>query len=208
MYDEFEEGEFSKIFNTTDFGYTTITVEQPLRQSWALNPDRIESALAIKTMEKLTAGERELIHQALLAESASDSSATTDAAAFMNRVKTSLGQTPLTAAQLKALVGALSTRDESAPVVTDAKGKPVADAGLRDTENVPLSEDIDEYVAREIAPHLAEFWVDRSKDKVGYEIPFTRHFYKYVPPRPLEEIDNDLNTLIAEITALLKEVEN
>jgi type I restriction enzyme M protein len=70
-----------------------------------------------------------------------------------------------------------------------------------------LSEDIDEYVAREIAPHVTDFGVDRSKDKVGYEIPFTRHFYKYVPPRPLEEIDNDLNTLIAEITHLLKEVE-
>ena len=207
MYDDFEEGEFSKIFNTTDFGYTTITVEQPLRQSWALTPDRIESALAIKTLEKLTAGERALIHQTLLAESAKDSSSTTDSAAFMNRVKTALAQNSLTAAQLKALVGALSTRDETAPIVTDAKGKPVADAGLRDTENVPLSEDIDEYVAREIAPHVTDFWVDRSKDKVGYEIPFTRHFYEYVPPRPLEEIDNDLNTLIAEITHLLKEVE-
>ena len=207
LYDEFEEGEFSKIFNTTDFGYTTITVEQPLRQSWALSPDRIETALATKPIEKLTAGEREHIHQALLSESAKDDSPTTDAAAFTNRVKTALGQTSLTTPQLKTLVAALGSRDKTAPIVTDAKGKPVADAGLRDTENVPLSENIEEYASREIAPHVDDFWLDRSKDKVGYEIPFTRHFYKYVPPRPLEEIDNDLNNLIAEITTLLKEVE-
>ena len=207
MYDEFEESEFSKIFNATDFGYTTITVEQPLRQSWALTADRIESALATKTMEKLTAGERELIHQALLAESAKDDASTTDNAAFMNRVKAALGQTTLTAAQLKALVGALSARDETAPIVKDAKANPVADASLRDTENVPLSEGIDDYITREIQPHHKDFWVDRSKDKIGYEIPFTRHFYKYVPPRPLEEIDNDLHKLIAEISILLREVE-
>jgi type I restriction enzyme M protein len=98
-------------------------------------------------------------------------------------------------------------RDDTAPVIRDIKGNPVSDPELRDTENVPLSEDIDDYIAREIAPHLEHFWVDRSKDKVGYEIPFTRHFYKYVPPRSLDEIDADLNKLISEITVLLAEVE-
>jgi type I restriction enzyme M protein len=72
---------------------------------------------------------------------------------------------------------------------------------------VPLGESIHEYFAREVLPHIADAWIDESKTKVGYEIPFTRHFYKYVPPRPLEEIDADLNTLIAEISELLSEVE-
>lgn len=113
----------------------------------------------------------------------------------------------LTAPQSKALIAGLAERDETAPIVTDAKGRPVPDTDLRDTENVPLTEDIDDYIAREIAPHLEHFWIDRSKDKVGYEIPFTRHFYKYVPPRSLDEIDADLNQLISEITVLLAEVE-
>ena len=60
----------------------------------------------------------------------------------------------------------------------------------------------------EIEPHLTAFWVDRDKDKVGYEVPFTRHFYKYVPPRPLAEIDKELNQLLGEIGEVLKEVEN
>jgi type I restriction enzyme M protein len=92
--------------------------------------------------------------------------------------------------------------------VTDKKGNSAPDPELRDTENVPLTQDIPEYIDREIKPHLKEFWVDRSKDKIGYEIPFTRHFYKYTPPRPLEEIDSELNQLLSEISQLLKEVEN
>ena len=132
-----------------------------------------------------------------------------EAGAFARDLKQLLAGEPvaLTAAQLKALLAGLSERDDTAPVIRDAKGGMLPDPALRDTENVPLANDIDDYIAREIAPHLEHFWVDRSKDKVGYEIPFTRHFYKYVSPRPLDEIDADLNKLIAEITALLAEVE-
>ena len=72
---------------------------------------------------------------------------------------------------------------------------------------MPLSQDVDEYIAKEVAPHLSEFWLDRSKDKIGYEVPFTRHFYEYVAPRPLQAIDSELNELLKEITSLLKDVE-
>ena len=113
----------------------------------------------------------------------------------------------LNASQLKNLISGLAERDDAAPLVRDAKGKLTADASLRDTDNVPLSVEIDDYVAKEIEPHLSNFWLDRSKDKVGYEIPFTRHFYKYVAPRPLAEIDGELNKLIAEISHLLIEIE-
>jgi type I restriction enzyme M protein len=207
-YHAFEVSDESKIFKNTDFGYTTITVEQPLRMSWAVTPERVEVALEVKAFEKLSAGDRIQLEETLAGEAALDASTTFDGAAFTKRIKEAVANLDLNASQIKNLVSGLAEHDDEAPLVRDAKGKITADASLRDTENVPLSLDIDEYVAREIAPHLPDFWLDRSKDKVGYEIPFTRHFYKYEAPRPLEEIDVDLNKLIAEITILLTEVEN
>lgn len=97
-------------------------------------------------------------------------------------------------------------RDGKGRIETDRKGQPKADSSLRDTENVPLSEDIDAYFAREVAPHVPDAYIDRSKTKVGYEIPFTRYFYKYVPPRPLEEIDRDLKAKTETILKLLGEI--
>ena len=77
---------------------------------------------------------------------------------------------------------------------------------MRDFENVPLKQDIDAYFEREVRPYLTDAWIDRSKDKVGYEINFNRHFYKYTPPRPLEEIDADLRNAEDQIASLLREV--
>lgn len=207
-YHSFANSDSSKIFKTTDFGYTTITIEQPLRLSWAITPARIEAALEAKAFEKLSAGDRVQLEEVLAAEAAVDASSTADSAAFAKRIQNAVSNLGLTASHIKNLLAGLSEHDDEAPLVRDAKGKLVADSSLRDTENVPLSVDIDEYVAREIAPHSPDFWLDRSKDKVGFEIPFTRHFYKYEAPRPLEEIDADLNKLISEITLLLSEVEN
>ena len=109
--------------------------------------------------------------------------------------------------------------DENGEVVRDRKGEPKPDAKKRDTENVPFTyggntlgdagrdETIAAYFAAEVAPHVPDAWVDTAKTKVGYEIPFTRIFYAYTPPRPLEEIDRDLEQQIAEILELLREVE-
>jgi type I restriction enzyme M protein len=80
------------------------------------------------------------------------------------------------------------------------------DADLRDFENVPLTDYIDAYFEREVRPHVPDAWMDRSKDKVGYEINFNRHFYRYSPPRPLEEIDAELKQAEEEILRLLREV--
>lgn len=205
-YGENVESETSKIFRTTDFGYTTITVERPLQLNWAFDAERLPLALAAKPLGALSDESRATIER--LAES-SPIVQSTDADAFARALKQLLvtESISLTAPQLKALLAGLSEWDHTAPVIRDAKGNPVPDPELRDTENVPLTEDIDDYIAREIAPHLDQFWVDRSKVKVGYEIPFTRHFYRYVPPRSLVEIDADLNKLIAEITGLLADVE-
>lgn len=94
-------------------------------------------------------------------------------------------------------------RDERGAIVRDAKRKPKPDPSLRDTENVPLDEDINAYFEREVLPHVPDAWIDHSKTKVGYEIPFTRHFYEYVPPRPLAAIDGELQQISREIQALL-----
>jgi type I restriction enzyme M protein len=83
------------------------------------------------------------------------------------------------------------------------KGKPQADSSLRDTDNVPLSEDLDTYFRREVLPHAADAWIDEEKTKTGYEIPFSRHFYEFEPPRSLTEIDADLAHVTAQIKAMI-----
>jgi type I restriction enzyme M protein len=204
LYGNHEQSDASKIFRNDDFGYTTITVERPLRLTWAITPERVELALASKSLSKLSDDDLSRLRTEL-----AETAPTSELVSFTKVVKDAAKRANVTlaAAQLKSILDAFSERDETAPIVTDAKGIPVPDTDLRDTENVPLTEDIDDYIAREIAPHVEHFWVDRSKDKIGYEIPFTRHFYKYVPPRSLQEIDADLNTLVREITLLLQEVE-
>ncbi|HGO6081720.1 TPA: N-6 DNA methylase [Burkholderia cenocepacia] len=101
-------------------------------------------------------------------------------------------------------------RDEQGQVVLGVKGKqkgkPQADSALRDTENVPLSEDIGAYFAREVVPHAPDAWIDEEKSKVGYEIPFNRHFYVFEPPRDLHTIDEELKAVSANIMKMLEEL--
>lgn len=99
-------------------------------------------------------------------------------------------------------------RDEQGNLVLGSKGKlkgkPQPDTRLRDTENVPLSEDVDAYFRREVLPHAPDAWIDPDKTKVGYEIPFNRHFYVFEPPRPLEAIDADLKRSTDRIKAMIE----
>jgi type I restriction enzyme M protein len=98
-------------------------------------------------------------------------------------------------------------RDAAGKIVVSQKGKtkgqPVADSALRDTENVPLAEDVAAYFKREVLPHAADAWIDADKTKVGYEIPFNRHFYVFHPPRPLAEIDAELKTVTDRILTMI-----
>ena len=84
-----------------------------------------------------------------------------------------------------------------------AKGQPVADSSLRATGNVPLSEDVMTYFRREVLPHAPDAWIDPEKTKVGYEIPFNRHFYVFKPPRPLAEIDAELKGVTDRILTMI-----
>ena len=112
----------------------------------------------------------------------------------------------LTAPELKVVLSALGERDETAEICRDRNGNPEPDPELRDTESVPLKESIQAYFEREVLPHVHDAWIDESKTKVGYEIPFNRHFYQYEPPRPLEVIEADIKTLERDILDLLADV--
>jgi type I restriction enzyme M protein len=112
----------------------------------------------------------------------------------------------LSAPVKKAILNAMSERDEAAEICLDEDGNPEPDPDLRDYENVQLKEDIHAYFEREVKPHVRDAWIDESKTKVGYEIPFNRHFYKYTPPRPLEEIKAEIKTIEQDILRLLAEV--
>ena len=102
--------------------------------------------------------------------------------------------------------GQRKSTEERGKIVLDKKGNPLPDADLRDFENVSLKEDVAEYFNREVLPHVPDAWIDHSKTKVGYEINFTKYFYRYKPLRSLEEIRNDILALEAETDGMIKEV--
>ena len=128
-----------------------------------------------------------------------------DFAAWLNQAFVSAG-VARDAKVEKAIWEAVSVADPQGETQTDRKGNPLADSDLRDNENVPLTEDIDGYFEREVLPHVADAWVNEDKTRIGYEIPFTRQFYVYTPPRPLAEIDAEIKELESEIQGLLGEV--
>jgi type I restriction enzyme M protein len=104
----------------------------------------------------------------------------------------------------KAILNVMSERDESAEICLNADGDPEPDAELRDYENVPLKENIHAYFDREVRPHVPDAWIDESKTRIGYEIPFNRHFYVFKPPRSLDEIDADLKGVAGRIMTMLE----
>ncbi|HKI84213.1 MAG TPA: class I SAM-dependent DNA methyltransferase, partial [Candidatus Krumholzibacteria bacterium] len=210
LYGAFEENERSKIFATTEFGYRRITVERPLRLAYEPHHDpRLGALQADKGWAKLKPGEQ----QALLAALATLPARVPSRKAFHKQLQQALVSTELTlTASLKKLLQKhLAESDESAELCL-VKGKPEADPNLRDYENVPLSVDVDEYFAREVQPHVPNAWVDRSKTDpgdgdvgvVGYEVPFNRKFYKYVPPRDLGDIDADLAAVLSDMRKLFE----
>lgn len=107
---------------------------------------------------------------------------------------------------MKAILAGLSEKDETADICMKNKTDIEPDTDLRDTENVPLKENIHDYFAREVLPHVPDAWIDETKTKIGYEIPFTRQFYKYTALRSSTEIMDEIRALEAEIVEQLKKV--
>jgi type I restriction enzyme M protein len=216
MYGDFSESEYVKIFENSTFGYQRITVERPLRASWQSN--------GFSTLLDPTGWMREKeaeIDAALHGLGVVVYKSAKEAETAFKKVLPGF-----TAKQIKEIVAVMCISGGHSPIVNDVNGSAEPDASLRDTENVPLPEgvtrwehdvttrlgtkqfrdSIDIYVKTEVLPHVPDAWVDYDKTKIGYEIPLTRHFYKYVPPRPLAEIDAEVKQLEAEIQALLSEV--
>lgn len=211
LYDEYrhdndpDEPALSKVFSNQDFGYRTITVERPLQLRFHVTEDTVDEVLAVKVIAKLDDTEQGYVREAL---SALAGRSWNNRDKFVTDLKTTLKQAGMSkpgAPIVKAIWGAIGQHDPDAEIVT-TKGKPEADSSLRDTENIPLNEEIEDYFAREVLPHVPDAWIDHDKTKTGYEIPFTRHFYRYTPPRPLEDIQKDLRGLVTEIQAMLAEV--
>lgn len=217
LYDAFNETENSKILKNSDFGYWTITVERPVRLNFSTSraADLDDRALA-KALGKDTDPAPFLAALAGMGKQIYLSQDT-----FIEAVRKEFGaaELKLTPAQYRHLAAALGEPDESAEIFTGPKGNPEPDASKRVTENVPFNyggntlgdagrdETTKAYFEAEVAPHVSDAWVDTKKTRVGYEIPFTRLFYTYTPPRPLTEIDRDLEAQIAKIMGLLREVE-
>lgn len=205
----------SKIFDTTDFGYREIRVERPLKLAFAVSEEALETLKEAKPFQKLDTAEQVTVLSALTEHLPTDER-WIDREDFEKALNNALkfAGVKIGAPVKKAILSALSERDDTAETCIDKKGKAEADTDLRDHELVPLGEDWRAYVQREVLPFVPDAWVDESytddKDRevgrVGYEINFNRYFYKYIPPRPLEDIDAELKALDTEIAGLFQEV--
>ena len=201
LYGRFQDNERSKTFDNSDFGYTRVTVERPLRLRYQMSTE--DKARFLDACPQLL-DDVQAIDRALGREALTDWNAV--GASIQDLLHSRKSRWKKSEQMLFRSV--FTHKDaEAEPVVKGDYGETYEpDADLRDFENVPLKEDIDSYFEREVRPHVPDAWLDRSKDKLGYEINFNRHFYKYEPPRSVEEIDSDLKRAEEEILRLLQEV--
>jgi type I restriction enzyme M protein len=230
IYQAFRPGEHSKMFDRTDFGYRKITVERPLRLNFQASPERIKQLKHEKAFQNLATSKKKnqeaRIAEEILGRQYQDKIlamlATLSQTLLKNRSSfermidkaAEAASLRLPAPVRKTILVALSERDETAEVCSDKDGRPEPDPELRDSENVPLKEDVQTFFAREVTPYVPDAWInmairddkDKQAGKVGYEINFNRYFYTYHPPRPLEAIEADIKVLEAEILNLLREV--
>ena len=222
IYGEFKECERSKIFDNEDFGFRQITVERPLRLSFQVTAERIDKLKESTAFQNLATskkkgkeGKQQIeAGEALQASIVTMLCAMDQAVVDKSRSKfeqrlTKAAQSvdvTLAASVKKAILNAMAERAETAKICLDADGNPEPDPEVRDYENVPLKEDIHAYFQREVKPHVPDAWIDESKTRIGYEVPFNRHFYKYTPPRPLEEIQAEIKQAEQEILKALAEV--
>lgn len=219
LYHNFEENEYSKIFDNDEFAYTKVVVERPLQLNFQVNEERLENLYSISTFTHFSESKskdievKEAEEQAWIQKQNDiiEKLKTISNKLFSNyddfykQVEWVLSWYEFKPTFLKQIVKALSEHDDTAPFILDNKKKKQANPDLRDNEKIRLTEDIEQYFKREVIPYYPEAWLDRKKDKVGYEINFTKYFYKYEPPRNLEEIESDIKNITAEIDELVKE---
>ena len=219
----------SRIYPTTHFGFRKITVERPLRLDFQASPERTARLDDQRAFANLSVSrKRDPEAKAKDEQAGREKQATIrvllqtlpdrqflDRAAFEAELDQAVraADLKLTAPIRKAVLVALSERNEKAEICRVRNGCPEPDPELRDTENVPLSESIDSFFEREVTPHVAAAWIDTNRRDpqdgevglVGYEINFNRYFYEYRPPRPLEEIEADIQRVEKKIVEMLRD---
>lgn len=222
LYGDAQPNEFVKVFDNEDFGYAKITVERPLRLSFQVNEERLARVVEEKGFMNLATSKKkgdaahfeieegkkkqaQILHVLRTLER---KELYKNRETFLKMLRGAFKEAGITvgAPVFKAILAGLSEKDESADVCMKSKTEIEPDADLRDTENVPLKDNINKYFAREVLPHVPDAWVDESRTKIGYEIPFTRQFYQYTAVRSSAEIMEDVRKLEVEISEQLKKV--
>lgn len=229
FYKQVADNDNSKIFKTTDFAYRQIVVERPLKLNFQASKERLSRLLAndkfstdTSSKKKGEAGDKEnkewqkLRAKILKALENMGDKLYRDRGEFLTMLESTFDVAKLNvpANIFKIVWQELSERDESAKSCRDKDGKIEPDSELRDSENVPYDQDIYEYFDKEVKPYVPDAWIDETfrdhKDgkigKVGYEIPLTRYFYKYTPPRPLEAIEGNIEKVENELLELLQQL--
>lgn len=222
LYGNFKEGEHVKIFDNEDFGYQKITVERPLRLNFLISEERIQRVAEQKAFENLSKSKKKgdiglaeieagkALQEKIIAvlRGLESEQLFKNREEFTKLLKDEFKKEDVAvgAPVLKVILAGLSEKDETADVCMKNKTDAEPDTDLRDTESVPLKEGIYEYFEREVKPHISDAWIDESKTKVGYEIPFTRQFYKYTKLRSSDEIMAEIKELEASILEKLKKV--
>lgn len=200
-YGRYGNTDNSKIFDNSDFGYTRVAIERPLRLRYQMTVD--DKARFLDACPHLLDAVQ-AIDKELGRDHQRDWNVVREQILDLIHERGAKWKAP----EHKLFRDVFTHRDPTAePVLKGGRDKGYEpDADLRDFENVALKENIEEYFKREVLPHMPDAWMDRSKDKVGYEINFNRHFYRHTPPRPLQEIDADLKKAEEEIIKLLRQV--
>ena len=223
LYGNFVPTEHSKIFDEEDFAYWKVTVERPLRLNFCTKEERMEKLyeqtvfnnLIKSKKKKQDEAEKEIEEGKKLQESIIASLKKIDSSAlyknreeFIEKLNEVFKQENIKpkVPVLKAILQALSEKDESADICYDNKGNKEADTDLRDTEQIPVKEEIEAYFEREVLPYAPDAWIDESKTKKGYEIPFTRHFYKYTELGNADDTLKEIEILHEKIQHTIKEL--
>ena len=224
IYEKFEESENSKIFDNEDFGYRKVTIERPLKLSFKVNEEAIENVrnttqfinLAVSKKKDIEVKEKEEAEGKIkqdklikLLESFDNTLEYMDRDKFIKDLKAKSKEfdIQLSAGIIKAIVNAIGVRNEDAVVCKDSKGNIESDSSLKDTESIGLKEDVYEYFEKEVKPHVNDAYIDESSiNNIGYEIPFTRHFYKYEELRAFADIMKEVESLESEIALEIRKV--
>ncbi|GHB67709.1 hypothetical protein GCM10008107_16450 [Psychrosphaera saromensis] len=217
-YGQFVENDFSKIFDYQDFGYRRITVERPLKLAFDVTTENFE-LYCHDYIEKAKKKDPDITIELAQPAGYSTLQSLIGKKKVFSRTKFfNYFTEKLSSSEQKNICKFFGEHDENAEICLfesgKQKGQPEPNPDLRDNENVPLKQSVQDYFEREVIPHVPDAWIDETKVDaidgevgiVGYEIPFNRHFYVYQPPRALEAIDGDLDAVSADIMKLLQEV--